>query len=225
MGFGAVSVVVGFIGFIVSLLMNIFVFDDFDAYGEVPIPGRAALHLPEGEVNIAFHTVAVGDGSGFLPVPDLQMRLQGPDGGADPVVVEDIGATTSVNNDMRRRVWVAQIPAEGLYEVQTDGQVTGFVNPTLAFGHGSAHWWTLVLFGGIFVVGMTDIVVGSMWRKRVKRSEVSPGHAPPGTGSPYELSTENLRVEQLRNLAALRDSGALTQEEYDAERRRILDEL
>lgn len=225
MGFGAVAVVVGFIGFIVSLLMNIFVFDEFDAYGEVPIPGRASLHLPEGEVNISFHTVAVGDGSGFLPIPDLQMRLQGPDGGWDPVVVEDIGATTSVNNDMRRRVWVAHVRAEGTYEVQTGGQVSGFVNPTLAFGRGSEHWWTLVLFGGVFAFGISDIVAGAIWGRMVKRREVSSGYAQPGAASQYELSTEDLRVEQLRNLAALRDSGALTQEEYDAERRRILDEL
>ena len=33
-------------GFIVTLVLNAFFLDDYDAYGEVPIPGSASLHLP-----------------------------------------------------------------------------------------------------------------------------------------------------------------------------------
>jgi putative oligomerization/nucleic acid binding protein len=38
----------------------------------------------------------------------------------------------------------------------------------------------------------------------------------------YAPSDQGVRLEQLRQLAALRESGALTQEEFDAEKRRIL---
>ncbi len=40
----------------------------------------------------------------------------------------------------------------------------------------------------------------------------------------YEPSGEGVRLERLKTLAALRDSGALTEEEFQAEKRRILDE-
>ena len=42
---------------------------------------------------------------------------------ADPDVVENFGGTTSVNNDIRRRVWVAHIPADGNYRIAADGKV------------------------------------------------------------------------------------------------------
>src|SRR6476659_5255262 len=34
------------VGLVATLILNAFVFDEFDAYGEVPIPGTASLHLP-----------------------------------------------------------------------------------------------------------------------------------------------------------------------------------
>ncbi len=43
-----------------SLMLNAFVFDGYDAYGEVPIPGSSSLHLPDGEVTVSFHTVISG---------------------------------------------------------------------------------------------------------------------------------------------------------------------
>ena len=38
--------VVAVAGFIVTLVLNAFFLDDYDAYGEVPVPGSASLHLP-----------------------------------------------------------------------------------------------------------------------------------------------------------------------------------
>jgi hypothetical protein len=46
------------------------------------------------------------------------------------------------------------------------------------------------------------------------------------TGSPqraYTPADEGIRIEQLKHLAALRDSGALTREEFEQEKRRVLD--
>jgi hypothetical protein len=39
----------------------------------------------------------------------------------------------------------------------------------------------------------------------------------------YTPTDQGVRLEQLKQLAALRDSGALTEEEFEAEKRRILD--
>ena len=60
----AVTLGVSIIGLAGTILLNAFVFDKYDAYGEVPIPGTATLHLPAGEVTITLHTYAVGSGSG-----------------------------------------------------------------------------------------------------------------------------------------------------------------
>ena len=38
-GGAVLTLVAGVVGFIVAIVLNVFVFDEFDAYGEVPIPG------------------------------------------------------------------------------------------------------------------------------------------------------------------------------------------
>jgi hypothetical protein len=39
----------------------------------------------------------------------------------------------------------------------------------------------------------------------------------------YTPSDQGVRLEQLKQLAALRDSGALTDEEFETEKRRVLE--
>jgi hypothetical protein len=44
------------------------------------------------------------------------------------------------------------------------------------------------------------------------------------TDAPVEIpSDQGVKIEQLKTLAALRDSGALTDEEFKAEKRKVLD--
>ncbi|BBZ13351.1 SHOCT domain-containing protein [Mycobacterium branderi] len=209
-------------GFVVVLVSTLFL-DQYNAYGEVPIPGEGSLQLPAGDVNISLHTVVISSPSGGgLPVPPLGVRITPPDGVAQPVVTESIGGTRTVNNDAHVRVWVAHIAAEGTYDITTEGQVNGFVRPRLAFGHNRSYghlvWW----FGGMFVVGLIGSVMSGRWLTRTARKPVAAmPQGPPAT--PYPPSDEGVRVEQLKTLAALRDSGALTEAEFQAEKRRILD--
>ena len=87
------TLVVSIVGFIGSILLNAFAFDKYDAYGEVPIPGEASLHLPAGEVNITFHTRTVGSpGGGGLPIPDLGLSIDPPQGVPEPQVTESFGS-------------------------------------------------------------------------------------------------------------------------------------
>jgi hypothetical protein len=44
----------------------------------------------------------------------------------------------------------------------------------------------------------------------------------PEPAASYTPTDQGVRLEQIRQLAALRDSGALTEQEYAAEKRRIL---
>ena len=41
-------------------------------------------------------------------------------------------------------------------------------------------------------------------------------------GPSFTPTDDGIRIQQLKTLAALRDSGALTQAEFDAEKRRLL---
>jgi Short C-terminal domain len=231
------TLAVSVVGFLATLILNAFVLDKYDAYGEVPIPGSSSLHLPAGEVTVSFHTQVIGSpGGGGLPVPELKLRLVPPDGVSDPKVIENVGSTTTVNNDAHVPVWVVQIPAEGTYGVQTDGQVNGYINPTLAFGHGSSYGWLVWLFVGLFVLGLIDLVASLFWSARAGKTArlLGPeelltlegptwnaGAAPSDTS--YTPTDDGVRIEQLKSLAALRDSGALTEAEFEAEKRRVLE--
>jgi Short C-terminal domain len=223
-----VLMVVSVAGFIVALVLNAFFLDKYNAYGEVPIPGSNSLDLPAGEVTVSLHTVVVGSPNGGLPVPPLGVTIAPPEGVAQPAVSESIGSTTTVNNDAHVRVWVAQIPVSGTYNITTDGQVNGYINPRLAFGHKSSYGFLVWLFVGLFVAGLVGSILSGIWLSRTRRKAVvaanpyyqAPVHVPPM--APVEPGEEGVRLERLKTLAALRDSGALTAEEFEAEKRRIL---
>ena len=220
-----VTMVVAGIGFIIVLVLNAFVFDKYNAYGEVPIPGSGTLHLPAGEVTISFHTQILG-GDGGLPIPDLRMSLEAPAGVPDPQVTESTGASTVVNNDARIRVWVARVAATGDYTISTDGNVGAFINPRLAFGHGSS-WWQLPWWcAAVFGFGATELILARVWAARARRipgprSPEAPTVSYPPAPS-YTPTEDGIRFEALKTLAALRDSGALTEKEFQTEKRRIL---
>jgi hypothetical protein len=77
-------------------------------------------------------------------------------------------------------------------------------------------------------VGVLDMVVAMVLRRMHARGQ------PAGVGlqempvalapsDPYTPSDEGVRLEQLKTISALRDSGALTPAEFEAEKRRILE--
>jgi hypothetical protein len=242
-----VTMVVCLVGFVVTLILNAFFLDKFNEYGEVPIPGQATLHLPAGQATISFHTQIIGTTSGNgLPIPDLKMNIDPPSGVADPAVSESIGSTTTVNSDARVRVWVVQIPVDGNYTIRTDGNVSAFVSPRLAFGHSSSQGTLPWIFAGVFGFALLDLIVSQIWLSRTRKQVAAPGYdgtfnanfnAPnvatfgdpslsaftPKAAEPYGVTDDGARIEQLKTLAALRDSGALTQAEFENEKRRLLD--
>jgi hypothetical protein len=167
-----VTMVVSVAGFIVALVLNLFFLDKYNAYGEVPVPGSTSLHLPRGEVTISFHTVVIGGTRSGLPVPPLGVTIVPPDGVGQPVLSENIGSTTTVNNDAHVRVWVAQIPVDGDYNITTDGQVNGFIQPQLAFGHKSSYTYLVWVFVATFVAGLVGAILSWMWLARTRRKAV-----------------------------------------------------
>jgi Short C-terminal domain len=223
--------------------------DKYNAYGEVSIPGTGSLSLPAGEVTISLHTVVIGSPNGGLPVPPLQVSITPPDGVAQPAVTESIGSTTTVNNDAHVQVWVAHVATSGTYNITTDGQVNGFIDPRLAFGHKSSYGYLVWVFVAMFVAGLIDSVLSGLWLARTRRKVVTPAtpyfQAPmapvmspmaptvarmppplapmPPPAAAAQPSDEGVRLVRLKTLASLRDSGALTEQEFETEKRRILE--
>jgi putative oligomerization/nucleic acid binding protein len=236
------TLVLAIVGFVVTLILNIFVLDKYNAYGEVPIPGSGSLQLPAGEVTVSFHTQVMSspNGGGF-PVPQLKWRIQPPDGVAEPTVTESDGSPTTVNNDAHVRVWVAQIPAAGTYNIETEGNVNGYISPRLAFGHQSPYGSLVWVFVGMFGVAVVSLIVTVWWSARARAAQrpnmttpqpissytptdlTAPVAAPQGSLPSYAPNDEGFKLEQLKTLASLRDSGALTEAEFQTEKRRILD--
>jgi Short C-terminal domain len=220
------TLVAAVVGFIATLMLNAIVLDAYDAYGEVAIPGATRLHLPAGEVTVSFHTAVTGSPSSGFPIPDLKFNVTPPAGVPKPEVTKSIGGTTTVNSDTHVRVWVMRVAQEGTYDI----------SPRLAFGHGSSYGWLPWAFGGLFVLGLVELFAAMFWSaKSAKRArplapeellsfdEPTAGPPPLQTVPTYTPSDQGVRLEQLKQLAALRDSGALTDAEFEAEKRRILD--
>ncbi len=231
---GIVTLIVGGVGFLLVTTLNAFTFDEFDAYGEVPIPGTGQVQLPAGEVKISFHTEVNGSGSGSFRYPPLKLSIEPPDGAPDPILTENHSGTTNVNGDTHMRIWTAQVPVAGTYQVRTGGDVNGYINPRLAFGHDSDYDYLHYVFVALFGVGMLDIIMSRVLKRiqdRRPSAAVEPGPGPVDPGrpiapvlpaGPYTPSEEGVRIEQLKTIAGLRDSGALSPAEFEAEKRRIL---
>ncbi|WP_445165828.1 SHOCT domain-containing protein [Mycolicibacterium sp. Dal123E01] len=229
MASGILMMVIGAIGFFVTMMLNAFVLDEFDAYGEVPIPGTGQVQLPAGQAQISFHTSVTGSPSSGFPMPALKVGIIPPEGVADPVLTEDHGTLTTINSDTHIRVWTAEIPTAGTYTIRTDGQVNGYINPRLAFGTESGTGYLPWVFGAVFGLGLVDLMVSLFLRSRSTTTESVSfvPDAPLEQFTPthhYTPTDQGVRLEQLKTLAALRDSGALTQDEFDAEKRRVLGE-
>jgi hypothetical protein len=172
-----VALVVGGVGLVAMLMLNAFVLDEYDAYGEVPVPGSSNLHLPAGGVTVSFHTMVTGSPSSGFPIPDLKFSINPPQGVEKPQVTESVGGTTTINSDTHVQVWVLHIPQEGTYEIVTDGNVNGYINPRLAFGHGSSYGWLTWVFGGILALGVVELVIALLWSAAHARRDPAPRRA------------------------------------------------
>lgn len=102
-------------------------------------------------------------------------------------------------------------------------------------GHGSQYGWLSWLFGGLTALGVPAVICSVMWSARAnKRPRPLPSSGfepiPPQSAAPighqpnsYQPTDQGIRLEQLKTIAALRESGALTEAEFEAEKRRILE--
>ena len=119
------------------------------------------------------------------------------------------------------RVWVVRVAQEGDYDVETSGNVTGAGAPRLAFGR---NLWNdaLALPLGVITMVSTVVALGTLTGIIALVKTMWADHRAQATPPSYVLTSDGVQAEQLKHLyAALRDSGALTEREYQAEKRGI----
>jgi hypothetical protein len=72
------------------------------------------------------------------------------------------------------------------------------------------------------VVGTAAVVGGHMANKQAAQAQQMPEEAPAPAPAPAPAAAAPDPIEQLTQLAALKDSGALTEEEFEAQKAKIL---
>ena len=72
------------------------------------------------------------------------------------------------------------------------------------------------------VVGTAAVVGGHMANKQAAEAQQAPTQAPPAAPAPEPAAAAPDPIAQLTQLAALKDSGALTEEEFEAQKAKIL---
>lgn len=171
--FAALSVA----GMVTVMVLSAFVFDRFNGYGEVPVPGVSTVYLPTGPVSISF---VARTGERGITLPPLTMNIEPPAGVPDPDVTEDHGGSVSIGEEVRRQVWRATVHGEGGYRITVDGPVEGYAEPRLAFGDsGSLDGLILVLAAVAFLA--CDVAVAAWWLRRSSRRR-SAGSSATGSG-------------------------------------------
>ena len=101
-------------------------------------------------------------------------------------------------------MWTVQIPAEGTYDIITDGKVNGYINPQLAFGHDSSNGRLAWVFGGLFVVGLLELTASIIYAVQEReapspappRRRRSASATPTPVRDPYTPTDDGIRIER-----------------------------
>jgi hypothetical protein len=131
---------------------------DANAYGQVPVPGRDSVTLPEGEV-IIFYGERIGryEHSPLAVPSNLRLRVRTTNGqqllGSTPYGFNRFGDGDYV----RRSIAKLRVPEAGSYEAVSPTRVPGAVEPVISFGHTGTRNFGYVLFvlsGGLLLAAI-----------------------------------------------------------------------
>jgi Short C-terminal domain len=205
------------------------VWGEDNQYGRVDVPGTKVLHLPARTVdaNVAIDIPGKGNETVDVPLPkDVSLAVSPVGGRGQPVITRDVGDSGNANDDRvnsQRRVWRVRVPHDGDYRVTARGDFLGIgVNPQLWLGHGPPLPGTLVPF----VAAALVLFVGFVWLIIMPRLLGRPRQAATGSSATRlprrGASAAPDTVDRLAELAELHDRGALTDDEFSAEKAKII---
>ena len=147
---------------------------DARAYGELDIPGRDSVNLPEGDV-IIFYGERIGrfEHSPLTVPPTLRLLVRNENG--------LLGSTPSGFNQfndgdyVRRSIANLDVPEAGSYEAISPTRLPGATDPQISFGRNGTRDFAYVLFvlgGGLLLAAILGIGT-----KLVERRERKAGGA------------------------------------------------
>jgi hypothetical protein len=215
-----------FVGNIVGILgASNLVWGEDNQYGIVAVPGTKVLHLPERDIDVSLAVDIIGKGNETVdvPIPSRLAMSVSPVDGAEPVqVTRDLGGSTNADADgvnSQRRVWRIHVPADGDYRVRARGNFPGAgINPQLWFGHGPP------LPGGWpWLVAAVIVAIGGLVRYLIRRRRRGSAPKRAARTTPHRSPTAaEAEVDRLVVLAAMHRRGDLTDDEYAAEKAKLI---
>jgi hypothetical protein len=133
-----IALAVAFVAAIVAVVVfgAIEAFGSSDRYGNVPIPGRATLDLPEGDITVYYQEdVELGENETLDPPTDIRLGVRHEDGGPS-LELDRGGISNEVSGGFGTRVSVGDldVPAAGDYEVAVGPTSEARNDPAIVFG-------------------------------------------------------------------------------------------
>jgi hypothetical protein len=205
---------------------------DLASDGVIPIPGTKTVHLPAGTVLASFDALT-GDVAA-MPLPELSLVVHPVAGGADPRLSVARSTTTNSSGESETLAAKIHVVKAGDYRVSITGG-GNYNAPKLLLGHsGAGRWLPIVLIA--VVVDLAIFLVTALVLRSLRRR---PGAAVVAGPQPTRFSIELPRPapaasegdetssveDRLAHLDRLRTAGTVSDEEYAAERQRILGSL
>jgi hypothetical protein len=225
----ALSLVLGFAVAILIFVLGLISGFDNDKYGKVPLPGEGRVTLPEGEVTVFYEERgSYPDGLASYTVLSADTRR--------PVPSRPSGsASYEISNVNGTSVDKLTVPAEGEYLVRGRTQsTTAFNQPALTFGPG-------IKFGTIAVRSLAAIGIGLLlcvlfavlaraFKRRPTAATVPPPHssAPMAAWQMPQPPPPPAAADPQQELAQLEDDrrmGRISEADYQARRKQILDRI
>jgi hypothetical protein len=183
------ALVIGVAAGVVGVALVIFAVatggDESAKYGQVPIPGRGTVELPEGDVYVFYEERTKTSEDESLPIPGGLEYSVRPAGGGPPLTLEDVGFQSeevSAGDGTRATVNRIDVPAAGPYVVQ--GNIEGEAGPDPALTLGRTLLQRILGEGLPFVIGIGGLLAlaGAIWllswmvrRRRAGERPLGPG--------------------------------------------------
>jgi hypothetical protein len=229
----------------VGAVALIFVFavggaDDADKYGRVKLPGTGVVDLPEGDVALYYEERVTLNENDSLDIPDgLRVTAR-----REVTVRSKKTIQNAVNLDGRslREFGKLEIPQAGRYRVTARSRSSGSNRPAVTFGEGQLEGLgTGALYAGAaggagLLVALIALMLGRRGYTPPRASVFVPPTAPvPGTQpapvappmpapTPAPAATGDPLEVQLRDLERQHQAGALSDADYAARRKRLIED-
>ena len=206
--------------------------DAADEYGRISVPGSGALELPEGDVALFYEERVTLSENESLPVPPgLRVRAR-----REQTIESENTTNNAINLDGRslREFAKLEVPAAGSYRVSVRADASGGNSPSVTFGKGlgasmaGAGVKAGIAAGAGLALGLLLLLAGRIGYEPapvIRPVAPSTSSPPPRPPEPAPDAADGDIQTALADLRMRRTAGLIGEEEYEAERKRLLASL